>query len=36
MDDPEVMGPYCLILEEGVDLAMKGLNIGKTAIPTGV
>ena len=33
---PEVMGPCCLILEEGVAAALKGLNIGKAAVPTGV
>ena len=36
MDDPEVMGPCCLISEEEVAAAIKELNIGKAAVPTGV
>ena len=36
MDDPGVMGPCCLISQEGVAAAMKGLHIGKAAVPTGV
>ena len=32
----EVMGPCCLILEEEVAAASKGLKMGKTAGPTGV
>ena len=36
MDFPEVMGPCCLILEEEVAVAIKGLQIGKVAGPTGV
>ena len=32
----EVMGPHCLILEERVAAAIKGLKIGKAAGPTGV
>ena len=33
---PEVMGPRCLISEEEVAAAIKGLKIGKAAGPTGV
>ena len=33
---PEVMGPHCLISEEEVAAAIKGLKIGKAAGPTGV
>ena len=36
VDCPEVMGPHCLISEEEVAAAIKGLKIGKTAGPTGV
>ena len=36
MDCPEVMGPYCLITEEEVAAAIKGLKIGNAAGPTGV
>ena len=36
MDCPEVMGPCCLISEEEVAAATKGLHIGKAAGPTGV
>ena len=36
MDCPEVMGPCCLILEEEVAAAIKGLKMGKAAGPTGV
>ena len=36
MDCPEVMGPRCLISEEEVAAAIKGLEIGKAAGPTGV
>ena len=36
VDCPEVMGPHCLISEEEVAAAIKGLNIGKVAGPTGV
>ena len=36
MDCPEVMGPHCLISEEEVAAAIKGLEIGKAAGPTGV
>ena len=31
VDCPEVMGPHCLILEEEVAAAIKGLKIGKAA-----
>ena len=33
---PEVMGPHCLISEEEVAAAIKGLKIGKAAGSTGV
>ena len=33
---PEVMGPHCVISEEEVAAAIKGLKIGKAAGPTGV
>ena len=33
-DEVEVMGPCCLISEEEVVAAIKGLNIGKAAGPT--
>ena len=33
---PEVLGPHCLISEEEVAAAIKGLKIGKAAGPTGV
>ena len=36
MDCPEVMGPCCLISEEEVAAAIKGLKWGKAAGPTGV
>ena len=36
MNCPEVMGPCCLILEEEVAAAIKGLKFGKTSGPTGV
>ena len=36
VDCPGVMGPHCLILEEEVAAAIKGLKIGKAAGPTGV
>ena len=36
VDCPEVMGPRCLISEEGVAAAIKGLKMGKAAGPTGV
>ena len=36
VDYPEVMGPHCLISEEEVAAAIKGLIIGKAAGPTGV
>ena len=36
VDCPEVMGPHCLISEEEVEAAIKGLKIGKAAGPTGV
>ena len=36
VDCPEVMGPHCLISEEEVATAIKGLKIGKAAGPTGV
>ena len=36
VDCPEVMGPHCLISEEEVAAANKGLKMGKTAGPTGV
>ena len=36
VDCPEVMGPHCLISEEEVAAAIKGLKIGKAAAPTGV
>ena len=36
VDCPEVMGPYCLISEDEFAAAIKGLNIGKAAGPTGV
>ena len=36
VDCPEVMGPCCLISEEDVAAAIKGLKIGKSAGPTGV
>ena len=35
VDCPEVMGPHCLILEEEVASAIRGLKIGKAAGPTG-
>ena len=31
VDCPEVMGSHCLILEEEVAVAIKGLKIGKAA-----
>ena len=36
LDCPEVMGPHCHISEEEVAAAIKGLEIGKAAVPTGV
>ena len=36
MNCPEVMGHHCLISEEEVAAAIKGLKIGKAAGPTGV
>ena len=36
VDCPEVMGPCCLISEEEVAAAIKGLTIGKATGPTGV
>ena len=36
VDCPEVMGPRCLISEEEVAAAIKGLKIGKAAGLTGV
>ena len=33
---PEVLGPHCLISEEEVAAAIKGVKIGKAAGPTGV
>ena len=36
VDCPEVMGPHCLISEEEVAAAIKGLKMGKAAGPTGV
>ena len=36
VDCPEVMGPCCLISEEVVTTAIKGLKMGKAAGPTGV
>ena len=36
VDCPEVIGPHCLISEEEVSAAIKGLKIGKAAGPTGV
>ena len=36
VDCPEVMGPHCLISEEEVAAAIKGLKIEKAAGPTGV
>ena len=36
VDCPEVMGPRCVISEEEVAAAIKGLTIGKAAGPTGV
>ena len=36
VDCPEVMGPHCLISEEEVTVAIKGLKIGKATGPTGV
>ena len=36
VDCPKVMGPHCLISEEEVAAAIKGLKIGKAAGPTGV
>ena len=36
VDCPEVMGPRCLISEEEVAAAIKGLKMGKAAGPTGV
>ena len=36
VDCPEVMGPRCLISEEDVAAAIKGLKMGKAAGPTGV
>ena len=35
-DCPEVMGPRCLISEEEVAAAIKGLKMGKAAGATGV
>ena len=35
MDCPEVMGPCCLISEEKIPAAIKGLRIGKVAGATG-
>ena len=35
VDCPEVMGPCCLISEEEVAAAIKGLTMGKAAGPTG-
>ena len=34
MECPEVMGTRCLISEEGVSAAIKGLRMGKAAGPT--
>ena len=36
MDCPEVMGPCCLISEEEVAAAIKGVKMGKAAGPTGM
>ena len=36
VDCPEVMRPCCLISEEEVAAAIKGLKLGKAAGPTGV
>ena len=36
VDCPEVIGPHCLISEEEVEAAIKGLKIEKAAGPTGV
>ena len=36
VDCPGLMGPCCLISEEEVEAAIKGLKIGKAASPTGV
>ena len=36
VDCPEVMGPCCLISDEEVAAAIKGLKMGKTTGPTGV
>ena len=36
VDCPEVIGPRCLISEEDVAAAIKGLKMGKAAGPTGV
>ena len=36
VDCPEVMGPRCIISEEEVTAAIKGLKMGKAAGPTGV
>ena len=36
VDCPEVMGPHCLISEEEVAVAIKGLKIGKAAGLTGM
>ena len=36
VDCPEVMGPDCLNSKEEVDMAIKGLRIGKAAGPAGV
>ena len=36
VDYPEVMGSCCLISEEEVAVAIKGLKIGKAAGPIGV
>ena len=36
VDCPEGMGPHCIIPEEEVAAAIKGLKIGKAAGPTGV
>ena len=36
VDYPGMMGPHCLISEEEVAAAIKGLEIGKAAGPTGV
>ena len=36
VDCPEVIGPRCLISEEEVEAAIKGLKMGKAAGSTGV